>query len=293
MNIMKNAFKRINVLYLIIALLIASCVNKIGDEIKESNIPISFSVKTSKTTTKAAKSAFETGDRIGVFAMLTGNSLDKQRYIDNLLLECGEGSKLIPKKEVYYPEGDATLDFISYYPYQTASVSKGSSLLNVAVQADQSKAADYSLSNFMTARIEDVSNSEKTVKLEYKHQFAKIKLVLTPKEGEDADDMLKANPRIIATGFKTQAVYDLQSDKLSDIDDASEMDIPFGTWKKEGNSLSGMSLSLFRRHIPTADRLFTLNGTAKSISALSRRQPSRRIRNWKFVSTRCKVQAKP
>ena len=55
MNIMKNAFKRINVLYLIIALLIASCVNKIGDEIKESNIPISFSVKTSKTTTKAAK----------------------------------------------------------------------------------------------------------------------------------------------------------------------------------------------------------------------------------------------
>ena len=240
MNIMKNAFKRINVLYLIIALLIASCVNKIGDEIKESNIPISFSVKTSKTTTKAAKSAFETGDRIGVFAMLTGNSLDKQRYIDNLLLECGEGSKLIPKKEVYYPEGDATLDFISYYPYQTASVSKGSSLLNVAVQADQSKAADYSLSNFMTARIEDVSNSEKTVKLEYKHQFAKIKLVLTPKEGEDADDMLKANPRIIATGFKTQAVYDLQSDKLSDIDDASEMDIiPFGTWKKEGNSLSG------------------------------------------------------
>ena len=59
----------------------------------------------------------------------------------------------------------------------------------------------------MTARIEDVSNSEKTVKLEYKHQFAKIKLVLTPKEGEDADDMLKANPRIIATGFKTQAVY--------------------------------------------------------------------------------------
>ena len=184
MSIMKNAFKRINnVLYLIIALLIASCVNKIDDEIKESNIPISFSVKTSKTTTKAAKSTFETGDRTGVFAMLTGNSLDKQRYIDNLLLECGEDSKLISKKEVYYPEGDATLDFISYYPYQTASVSKGSSLLNVAVQADQSKAADYSLSNFMTARIEDVSNSEKTVKLEYKHQFAKIKLVLTPKEG--------------------------------------------------------------------------------------------------------------
>ena len=265
MSIMKNAFKRINnVLYLIIALLIASCINKIDDEIKESNIPISFSVKTSKTTTKAAKSTFETGDRTGVFAMLTGNSLDKQRYIDNLLLECGEGSKLIPKKEVYYPEGDATLDFISYYPYQTASVSKGSSLLNVAVQADQSKAADYSLSNFMTARIEDVSNSEKTVKLEYKHQFAKIKLVLTPKEGEDADDMLKANPRIIATGFKTQAVYDLQSDKLSDIDDASEMDIiPFGTWKKEGNSLSGKEFIVIPQTHSDSGQAFTLEWNGK------------------------------
>lgn len=135
-----------------------------------------FPSKQVKSTTKAAKSTFETGDRTGIFAMLTGNSLDKQRYIDNLLLECGEGSKLIPKKEVYYPEGDATLDFISYYPYQTASVSKGSSLLNVAVQADQSKTVDYSLSNFMTARIEDVSNSEKTVKLEYKHQFAENKV---------------------------------------------------------------------------------------------------------------------
>lgn len=281
-------------LYLIIALLIASCVNKIGDEIKEGNIPISFSVKTSKTTTKAAKSAFETGDRTGVFAMLTGNSLDKQRYIDNLLLECGEGSKLIPKKEVYYPEGDATLDFISYYPYQTASVSKGSSLLNVAVQADQSKAADYSLSNFMTARIEDVSNSEKTVKLEYKHQFAKIKLVLTPKEGEDADDMLKANPRIIATGFKTQAVYDLQSDKLSDIMMPAKWILFLSARGRKRVTLYPVrSLSLFRRHIPTADRLLHWNGTAKSISALSRRQPSRRIRNWKFVSTRCKVQAKP
>ena len=55
---------------------------------------------------------------MGVFAMLTGNGLSEQRYIDNLLLECGEGTTLIPKKEVFYPEGDATLDFISYYPYQ-------------------------------------------------------------------------------------------------------------------------------------------------------------------------------
>lgn len=265
MNIMRNAFKKVNnVLWLIMALLITSCINKVSDEIKESNIPISFSVKTGKTATKATKNTFDTGDRTGIFAMLTGNSLDKQRYIDNLLLECGEGSTLIPKKEVYYPEGDATLDFISYYPYQAESASKGSSLLDVVVQADQSKAAGYSLSNFMTARIENVPNSEKTVKLEYKHQFAKIKLVLMPKEGEDADDMLKANPRIIATGFKTQVAYDLQSDKLSAIDDTSEKDIvPFGTWKKEGNTLSGKEFIVIPQTHSDSGQAFTLEWNGK------------------------------
>lgn len=265
MNIMRNAFKKVNnVLWLIMALLITSCINKVSDEIKESNIPISFSVKTGKTATKATKNTFDTGDRTGIFAMLTGNSLDKQRYIDNLLLECGEGSTLIPKKEVYYPEGDATLDFISYYPYQAESASKGSSLLDVVVQADQSKATGYSLSNFMTARIENVPNSEKTVKLEYKHQFAKIKLVLMPKEGEDADDMLKANPRIIATGFKTQVAYDLQSDKLSAIDDASEKDIvPFGTWKKEGNTLSGKEFIVIPQTHSDSGQAFTLEWNGK------------------------------
>ena len=265
MNIMRNAFKKVNnVLWLIMALLITSCINKVSDEIKESNIPISFSVKTGKTATKATKNTFDTGDRTGIFAMLTGNSLDKQRYIDNLLLECGEGSTLIPKKEVYYPEGDATLDFISYYPYQAESASKGSSLLDVVVQADQSKATGYSLSNFMTARIENVPNSEKNVKLEYKHQFAKIKLVLMPKEGEDADDMLKANPRIIATGFKTQVAYDLQSDKLSAIDDASEKDIvPFGTWKKEGNTLSGKEFIVIPQTHSDSGQAFTLEWNGK------------------------------
>ena len=265
MNITRNVFKRVcNVLCLVLALLSASCVNKISDEVQESNIPITFSTKTSKSATKATNNTFETGDRMGIFAMLTGNDLNKERYIDNLLLECGEGTTLLPQKEVYYPEGDATLDFISYYPYQTNGISEGGYLLNVTVQTDQSKSSNYSLSNFMTARTENVANNEETVQLEYKHQFAKIKLVLTPKEGENADDMLKANPKIIATGFKTQAVYDLQSDKLSSVDDASETDIiPFGTWKKEGNTLSGKEFIVIPQTHSDGGQAFTLEWNGK------------------------------
>ena len=156
----KDLFKKGSILLcFVFAIAAVSCVNQINDEIRESNIPISFVAKASKGNTKITKNTFETGDRMGVFAMLTGNGLSEQRYIDNLLLECGEGTTLIPKKEVFYPEGDATLDFISYYPYQAAGMGGGSSLLHVTVQADQSKSSNYSLSDFMTARTE---NSRKT-----------------------------------------------------------------------------------------------------------------------------------
>lgn len=265
MSIKKEVFKKVNyALCFAFALSAVSCVNKISEEIRESSILISFSTKTSKSSTKTTKSTFEIGDKIGVFAMLTGNSLDQQRYIDNLLLEGGEGTKLIAKKEVYYPEGDATLDFISYYPYRTEGISKRSSALNVAVETDQSQSAAYSTSNFMTARTENISNSEKDVKLEYKHQFAKIKIVLTPREGEDVGDMLKANPRIIATGFKTRAVYDLQSDRLSEAIEESETDIiPFGIWKKDGSTLSGKEFIIIPQTHSDSKQAFTLEWNGK------------------------------
>lgn len=265
MNIKRDAFKKAsNLLCLAFALSAVSCVNNINDEVREGTIAISFSAKTSKSTAKATKSAFESGDRFGIFATVTGNSLDKQRYIDNLLLEYGEGSTLIPKKEVYYPEGDATLDFISYYPYQTEGLSQGSSLLNVTVHTDQSKSSSYNASDFMTAQVEDASNSEKTVKLEYKHRFAKIKITLTPGDGENADDMLKANPRIIATGFKTQATYDLQSDNLTRLTEDSETDIvPFGTWKKSGSTLSGKEFIVIPQTHSDSGQAFTLEWNGK------------------------------
>lgn len=266
MNIKKKAFKKVrNALCLVFILSFISCVNKIDDNTQESNIPISFSTKISKSGTKGTQNTFNIGDKIGVFAILTDNSLDGQRYIDNLYLECGQDATLIPQREVFYPEGDATLDFISYYPYQAEGISAGSSRINIAVQADQHQLSDYSLSNFMTAQVKNIPNSTECVELEYQHQLAKIKIVLAPKKGESVDDMLKANPRIVATGFKTQAIYDLQSGKLSEVVDGSEADIiPFGTWKKGSDgTLSGKELIVIPQTHRNNEQAFTLEWNGK------------------------------
>lgn len=229
----------LNVSLIFCALFNESCVNQIGDDIQEGTVPIRFSTKISKNATRVTETTFSQGDKVGLFAMLTSTSIDGQRYIDNLQLECGEDAELMPEKEVFYPEGDATLDFLSYYPYQAEGISNGKSLLHISVQTDQSTTYKHSISDFMTAQTTDIPSSKESVELEYKHQLAKIKIILSPKEGENANDMLKANPRIIAAGFKTQAAYDIQDETLSEFTAEADI-IPFGTWKKENDgTLSG------------------------------------------------------
>ena len=98
-----------------------ACVNRIDEEseaeIEEGTTPITFSIKMEKASTKVTNTAFEKGDRMGLFATTSSGSIKGKRYIDNLALEYTEGSTLVPKKTVFYPEGDVSLDFISYHPH--------------------------------------------------------------------------------------------------------------------------------------------------------------------------------
>ena len=166
-----------------------SCVNEIRDnEIREGNIPINFSIEISKSSssTRVENNAFEAGDQVGLFGILTGSSIEKNRYIDNLKLMCNDKTTLLAEREVFYPEGNATLDFISYYPYTEESIAEGSTVLPVAVQADQ---RDNSLSDFMVAIKKNVGSSNEPVELTFKHKFSRLRIEMLPQGKETAEDM--------------------------------------------------------------------------------------------------------
>ncbi len=218
-----------------------SCINEINTEITEGTTPITFSATIKKTSTKVTDKLFDKGDKIALYAMLSGGGIDGQRYIDNLLLTGDEDNRLIPQRDIFYPEGDAQLDFISYYPYTEEGVEKGSSTLSVAVQEDQSAEGNLSLSDLLVAKKEGVASSAEDVELEFKHQLAKIKITLTPAEGENASEMLDDNPRIVATGFYTQAQYNLETGVFTDLEQAEDI-VPGGTWKIEDNKLTGKEI---------------------------------------------------
>lgn len=215
------------------ALCNTACVNKIEEdpevEVQEGNIPINFSIKIEKVTTKVTNTAFEKGDKMGLFATTSSGSIKGKRYINNLLLEYTEGTTLTPKKAVFYPEGDVPLDFICYHPYQPEGVPAGFSLIPVAVQIDQSSEKNRSVSDFLVAKAKGITSKTKTVTLEFQHKLSKLAITLTPDANNTAQDLLNANPRIVATGLKTSANYNLEDGTFSNLEGAKDI-IASGKW---------------------------------------------------------------
>ena len=246
-----------------------ACVNSIGEdaesELKESSIPISFSIRIKRATTKVTGNLFEKGDRMGLFATTSSNSIKGKRYINNLPLEYTEGSTLVPKKTVFYPEGNVPLNFISYYPYQAGGIREGSSLLPVSVQTDQSNAKNRSQSDFLVATVKNITGKDKTVALEFQHKFAKLTIALVPDAGNKADGLLKANPRIIATGFKTSADYNPEDGTFSNFKGSGDI-IASGEWSVKDNKLVGKEIIIIPQAIEKGKHFFIIEWAGRLYS---------------------------
>lgn len=242
--------------------LFTACVNEIESEDSSGTVPIKFSTKVSNTNTRVTDTAFEKGDKVGLYAMLPSTSITEKRYIDNIWLECGENEIFTPEKTVFYPAGDATLDFISYYPYLKTGIPIGKSTIPVSTQTDQSKDGNRVLSDFLIASEEDIASSEDAVELQYKHKFTKIKIIITPGAGEDVTKMYNAKPRIIATGFNTKAEYDTKTDTFINLTEEADI-IPHGEWNITSGNLTGKEFIIIPQKISPDIQSFTMEWNGK------------------------------
>ncbi len=222
----------------LLCLLLNACVNSIEEgEVSPGSTPMTFSVKINPGT-KITDNSFDKGDAVGLFAMLASGDIAQSRYIDNMRLVCDGSSNLIPEQEIFYPEGGAELNLVSYYPYEGEGISMGESTLEVSVQTSQHTQTNLSLSDFLVAEVDGVVDEGEPIELDFKHKLMKIEIVLSAGEDEDIDDMLDADPYIIASGFKTQARYDFLTGEFTDLDRTADI-IPYGSWKKSGEKLVG------------------------------------------------------
>lgn len=241
----------------IIPLLIA-CVNEIESEVSPGDTPISFSMKVNDTNTRVTDTAFDKGDKIGLFATFSSKLINEERYIDNLKLEYNKSSSFIPEQTVFYPVGDVELDFYSYYPYQATGIPTNTSTIPISVQADQSDVAKRSQSDFLVAKAHNIESSEDPVELEFEHKLIKLQITLTPKVGEKINDLLNANPHIIATGFKTKANYNLDTDKITNTSEDTDI-TPYGTWSIKNGKLVGKEIIIIPQTINSEIQSFIMD----------------------------------
>lgn len=248
--------------WLAVQLLFVSCVNHIADDVLVGTVPITFTVKLQKSGTKITGNAFDGGDETGLFATIGTGNIAGQRYIDNLRLVCDGTDALIPEREIFYPEGESTLDMICYYPYQKTGLEAGSSKMTVGVQTDQSTKNGFSYSDFLVAETPQVTSSPDPVELKFQHKFCKIKLILVPSEGETADDLLEADPRIIASGFYAEAEYDFLTDTFSQLATSADI-IPYGEWQVEDKQLTGKEFIVIPQGKVDGQQMLTMEWNGK------------------------------
>lgn len=247
------------------ALFILSCVNHIQDENQEisyqpetGEIPIRLSTRVLCAHTRVINNEFEDRDAIGLYVLAQPQTLHQERYVDNMCFTCNSG-QFEPQSVVYYPAGNGKCTFVCYYPYCEKGILEDDSKINLTVKTDQSVMKDYSLSDFMVAKLTDIVPSEKTVNIPLSHKLCRLDIILKPTVSEYASQMLKTNPTIIVKSMYTNAVYDFDNDVISDLEEPQDMMFN-GEWSINGdNCLVGKKMIVFPQELNSSKHLLVLD----------------------------------
>lgn len=208
----------------------AACSNDEGDAtVNNGRVPLrivsSISVEQS-VTTRAANSAWEAADQIGIYCT-TDNTTTT--YADVTPTTCnnlpytfndgenyetsGTNYRAFTGTTVYLPADGTNIDVYAYYPYSAGATTPTAVPVNVSDQSSQ-KAID-----FMRAAVADRNANNNTAELTFQHKLVKLQFNL--KQGTDmlSDEIINAftNGKLSVAigGQPTAATYNIYTDVLS------------------------------------------------------------------------------
>lgn len=154
--------------------------------------------------TRATTTAFEAGDRVGLFVCHNDLPLEVSgNYVTNAGLTF-DGSRWNTETPVYWNNG--TYDIYAYYPY-TASVASVDDL-PFGVSTDQNAPGGYEASDFLWATQADARASNEAVQLQFSHRMSRLLIKLV--KGEDYEgDELPADAEVYVHNTVPTATIDL------------------------------------------------------------------------------------
>lgn len=168
---------------------------------EEQKIPISIST----TLTRATDSAFEAGDKVGIFVVNEPNTLATSgNHVDNMGFTYS--SKWTPDTPIYWLDQTTKADFYCYYPYAEAASTTAHSF---ATKADQSSLANYKASEFLWGKTTGVTPTEEAVNITTNHTFSNALVILKPGDGFTEATLAAATKSVKICGVKTGATINL------------------------------------------------------------------------------------
>ena len=191
------------------ALMILGC-NKIENPIVTDNGIMRFNVE--YPITKATETAFEAGDKIGVY--ITGYENDKPlalqlggNYKNNIPI-IFDGSQWVATPTIYWSGGK--YDVFAYYPLGTpSSVNEMtfSIALDQTIEETDNTLSAYEASDFLYAFKKGVTANDGSVDLQFKHKMSKFTVNII--KGEDFEGNIPSEMTVLIHNTVTGSLIDL------------------------------------------------------------------------------------
>lgn len=189
------------------------------------------------SATRATETAFESDDKIGIYATEYSGDVASQLQISgnwaNNVATTYNGTTWIPAKKIFWSENK--MDVYGYYPYMTPT-SIDEHLWSVQLDQSTPETADalsgYEASDFLWGKATGVSQADGDVQMEFKHRCSKLVVKLV--KGADYSGVLPTESELyihstvptatidFTNGAVTKYIYgDMETIKARRVDDAT------------------------------------------------------------------------
>ena len=189
------------------------------------------------SATRATETAFESGDKIGLYATEYNGDVASPLQISgnwaNNVATTYDGTAWTPAKKIFWSENK--MDVYGYYPYMTpTSIDKH--LWSVQLDQSTPETADalsgYEASDFLWGKATGVSQTDGNVQLEFKHRCSKLVVKLV--KGKDYSGVLPTESELyihstvptatidFVNGAVTKYIYgEMETIKAKRVDDGT------------------------------------------------------------------------
>lgn len=191
-------------------LLLAALATMLSCSENVENVPTTsetdkLPINISTTLTRATDSAFEAGDKVGIFVINEPNSLVAAgNYVDNMGFTYS--TNWTPDTPIYWLDKTTKADFYCYYPYAENVNTTSHAFMT---KADQSSLEDYKASEFLWGKVMGVAPTEDVVEITTNHTFSNMVVILKPGDGFSEQTLTAATKSVKICGVKTGAAINL------------------------------------------------------------------------------------